>query len=258
MDTKGEIEFDKLIKPLKADLTDKQVDILIALSDNKGYEESELEEMIGSWNTYANKLLGELSSYKFGDATDSLSIQPYHLKDPISLAHKIQDQRDAPSKYIFKNMSNLLKQKINGPDLNTITLSLALGLEELLFDVNFYSRDRFRGVKLSKSATKLIDSKENLKGGRIRILNRTLLEEAYPEEICESRFPLIHKSSRRDSEGRKNLYFINLDLRTFNFVAKYLGYKIKLDRNEIELLRTRFENQTRILGNTRNLLRNPT
>jgi len=102
----GEIENFDPIEPIDVDLTDKHIDILRILSDNKGHASVELAKGIKSWEPYAIKLLGELASPKFGNFDDSISMNYYHLKDPLSLLHKIQDQRDPISKYLVLHNIN--------------------------------------------------------------------------------------------------------------------------------------------------------
>lgn len=99
------------------DLTDKHIDILRILSDNKGHASFELAKGIKSWEPYTNTLLGELASPKFGNFDDSISINYYHLKDPLSLLHKIQDQRDPISKYLVKNDLELGNFNLHKQDL---------------------------------------------------------------------------------------------------------------------------------------------
>jgi hypothetical protein len=245
MDSAKQIDVIKLIKPLKMDLVEKNVKILMALSDNKGYGEYQLAKMIGSSKSYVNGLLKELSSDNFGCMIDSYSIQSFHIKDSLSLLHKLQDQRDYLSKYIFKNMPNEFKENLANSDLRMIRFLLALILDSFLIDVNLYNKERFFGVKLSEDAKKLLTIKEHLKMGSIRILNRILIEDAYPDEICKTRIPLIYLGGRRSPNGSKHPYFINLDLRTFLLIVEDLESKIVLDRSQLEKLLSRLNSDMR-------------
>jgi len=109
-------------------LTDKHIEILRILSDNKGHASFELAKGIKSWEPYTNTLLGELASPKFGNFDDSISINYYHLKDPLSLLHKIQDQRDPISKYLVKNDLELGNFNLHKQDLFSIMLTLSVSL----------------------------------------------------------------------------------------------------------------------------------
>jgi hypothetical protein len=233
MDLVKQIDGIELLKPIKTVLKDRQVDILIALSDNKGHAAYELAKAIDTQESYLSTLLTELSSYEFGGSADSYSIRPLHLKDPMSLLHKLQDQRDPLSKYIFKKMLPPFKENPPGSSLETIGYYLSLGLDGFLSDVNLYSRERFAGVKLSEDAKKLLNLKEKLNGGDIRFLNRILIEDAYPNEICKTRISLIHQVKRVDSNNIKHLIFINLDLRTFYIIVNHLVYEIRLDKSRL-------------------------
>lgn len=240
MDKEGRSIIKELFEHLRMDLKDEQVDILITLSDNKGYSSPELESIIKKRpDKYIKKLLQELSSETFGDFVDSCTIQDFHLKDPLSLVHKLEDQKDAVSKYLFKNIDMFWKKSFSDPNQGANTVLLAAGLNELLRDVNLYNKERFRGVELSEHAEDLIKRKEELQGGHIRILNRILIADAYPNEIYKTKISLIHKSGRKPrSLGYP--YLINLDLRAFEIIVEHLIRDIKLDRIELELLKTKY------------------
>jgi hypothetical protein len=239
MEPEEQIDVFELIKDINVELTDTQVEILMALSDNKGYSLTELADMNDRQDTYLSGVLGKLSSYQFGDFIDSWSIQSHHVKEPLSLVHKLQDKKNYISKYIFNKFNFLINGDLVDNNIYVIAYSLAICLDRILFDQNLYTKERFAGIILSEDAIKLIAIKEKLKGGRIRVLNRILLEDSYPNEICKTRISLIHKSFRNKSEGSTDPYFINLDLRTFNFIAEYLIFQIKMDRCKLEEMETR-------------------
>lgn len=251
MDKQEPITISELAKDLKVDLTDRDVDILITLSDNKGHTRQDLEDTVidsKKIGSYASERLNILSYENFGDLTDSISIQSYHIKDPLSLAHKIKDQRDSISKYIFKNMNNMWLEKLFDTNPDAIELFLPMGLNELLSDMNFYNKERFRGVELSERAKKLIERKEELKEVNIRILNRVLIADAYPNEIYKTRISLIHQLSRRGYNNSEDRYFINLDLRAFNFIVGHLKDEIIWDRNELGFLEAKYKKYMKSFG----------
>jgi hypothetical protein len=154
MDSEGKIDYDKFIKPPKVELKDKQLEILIALSDEEGYGAEDLAKMIGSPYPYTVSLLGELSSYEFGNIEDSISVRYFHLKDPLSLVHKIQHPKDPVSNYVFKNITETANKNFTNPNRFIISLFLAVSLDRILFDESFYDRERFSNVKLSNDAKK--------------------------------------------------------------------------------------------------------
>jgi len=239
MKNEGQIDVIKLIKPFEIELTNKQVNILLALSDNEGYAEYQLVEKIGSNKTYVNDLLQELSSYKFGGLWESYSIEYWHFKDPLALFHKLQDQRDPVSKYLFSNMHIKFKESLTSSDLKMVMVGLSYGLSSFLSDAHLYSQKRFADVKLSEDAKKWLILKEKLDGRNIRVLNRILIADAYPNEICKAKISLIHKESRLESNKSRHPYFINLDLRTFYFIESYLEYEMLLDRSRLAVMEMR-------------------
>jgi hypothetical protein len=152
------------------------------------------------------------------------------------LAHKIHDQKDPISKYIFKNiLPETIKDIFDCPP-PLIAGFLAIGLNNFIKNENFYEVERFSNVNLSEDANNLIAIRDDLKGGKIRILNRILMEEAYPDEICKTRISLITQSKKFKEGKSRNAYFINPDLRTFILIAEHLKDQIIVDRTRIEFL----------------------
>jgi hypothetical protein len=234
MDPAKQIERNELIKPIITKLKKSHIAILIALSDNEGYAENELSEMIGKRESNLNSLLDELTSNKFGDLEDSYAVRYYHLKDPMSLLRTIQGQRDPVSKYISKNMLGIFDKDYPAySDLGAMAWDLSIVLDKFLVDKDLYSRERFANIKLSEDAKRLLAFKEEFVDGNIRLLNRILIEDAYPDEICKTRIPLIHLERRRVPNKSKNSYFINLDLRTFHIIADHLTCEIRIDRSRL-------------------------
>ena len=84
--------------------------------------------------------------------------------------------------------------------------------------------------------------------GRIRILNRVLIADAYPNEIYRTKISLIHKLSRGKYESSRDRYFINLDIRAFRFIVEHLKDEIILDRNELNLSEIKYKKNMKILG----------
>jgi len=239
--------FDELIYGVVVDLTEEEIDIIIALSDHKGHRKLDLEKSVkGSKKsgTYMYKVLDNLSSERFGDFTDSLTIQRYHVKDPMGLAHKILDERDAVSRYISQNMNKTWMKLIADTDPNNVELFLHFGVDEILSDVNLYNEERFRRIELSDYAKEIIKKRKELNEAEIRHLNRILIAEAYPNEIYKTKISLIHKSR----EG----YLIKVDIRVFNFIIEHLKQRILYDKSEIEYLNAKVNNASRIFGSLYN------
>lgn len=253
MDSEGEIDYGKLIKPAVVGLKRNQVDIIIALSDRKGYGASKLAEMTGGQYEHTLSLLDELSSDRFGNLEDSISIRYFHLKDPLRLVHKIQDQRDPVSKYIFKNIPETVFKNVPESSIFNISLLLSVGLNNMLFDSNFFNRERFSNVELSSDAKNLISM--GLKKGGIRILNRILMEDTYPDEICKTRIPLTYKPPRSQAGESRNPYDLCSNLRVFKFIVEHLKSQIILDRCKLEEMNARLEIGLKALGGFKELIR---
>ncbi|MEH2168016.1 MAG: hypothetical protein V7K41_15330 [Nostoc sp.] len=108
-----------------------------------------------------------------------------------SLIQKLREPKDKVSEYISSKLPSntklLLASDSSGRNTAVIT-----ALNELLLDPQFYSADRFEGVKLTSNANLLIQNKASLSPGDILYLNRLLLEAAYPGTIVmnlEAIFP---------------------------------------------------------------------
>lgn len=238
MEKEGKSIISKLIGNLNMNMEDEAIDILITLSDNKGYTKLGLESAIKK-NTkkqgaYVYALLEKLSSNNFGDLVDSFSIQSYHIKDPLILTHKILNQNDLISKYIFNNIDELWMEELTSTNPSNIELFLPISLNKFLNNAEFYNKERFRWVQLSEEARELIRIKDELKGGKIRFLNRILIADAFPNEIYKTKISLIH--GFRGSSDSANKYFINLDLRVFKFIVEKLKEDIVYDRKELDYL----------------------
>lgn len=251
-----DIEIINLIGDLEVGLTNKYVAILIALSDNSGYRSCELAEILDDYESNLSNYLGDLSSYKFGDVKDSLSIQPYHIQNPSLLASKIQTQRDPISKYIFENIPCAIKEKFNDPSLVIVAFHLAKALDSMLNDKRFFSGERFKKIHLSEKATQLLESKEKLNDQGIRFLNRILIWHAYPDEICETKICLTKKIFRNKVDGRGSPHVINPSPRAFIFIFDFLVNELDRDRREIKKLRGKINHKVRAYREYENLIKN--
>lgn len=110
------------------------------------------------------------------------------LKDPTSLIAKLCDTRDLLSQYIRKqfsgNMQSFLDSSIPIPLSEKYQSTLLNELNELIRSDSLYDKKHFAHVKLTKRTEDLIKKKPRSKD--LMLLNRLLLEEAYPNEIAKS------------------------------------------------------------------------
>jgi hypothetical protein len=120
--------------------------------------------------------------------------------------------------------------------------SLSYGLKPALYDRHLYSKERFEQVNLSEDTKRLLILKEKLDVENIRLLNRSLIADTYPNEICKAKTSLIHQELRVVSNKSTILHFINPDLRTFNFIERKLEYEIHLDKSRLDVMEARLEN----------------
>ena len=138
------------------------------------------------------------------------------LKDPGSLAVKLQDTRAAISQYIAARLSAETQQlldKYDGISSPSPELQEALldGLNRLLQAGPLYDADSFTDIELSERTEELLT--QNPKSGEALVrLNCSLLADAYPYELASS----SEKQTAEDAKGiekcRENLKQIQLAL----------------------------------------------
>ncbi len=140
------------------------------------------------------------TSAAFGDENQSL----FHLKDlkdPGSLAVKLQDTRAVISQHIAAQLSAETQQlvaKYDGISNPSAELQKALldDLNRLLQVGPLYDADGFTDIELSEPTKELLT--QNPKSGETLIrLNRRLLADAYPYELTS----LTEKHTAEDSKG---------------------------------------------------------
>ena len=115
-------------------------------------------------------------------------ILPADLGNFQSFTQQLNEQKDPVSVYIFNNLpqstQQSLKQNAASDDVKT---ALAQDLNKLINGPSIYDQQRFSGVKLEQTTTDLLSS--NPKGQSLVLLNRVLLEDAYPGEINKDLLP---------------------------------------------------------------------
>ena len=111
------------------------------------------------------------------------------LKNAASLIRKLAEPRDYLSEYLHRQLSSDLRQELaankdsNDPP-HQLKQSLVNELNRVLKGESLYTKDRFFGISLS---TRTLSAADPADDSEKRIaLNRTLLEEAYPDEIAPS------------------------------------------------------------------------
>ncbi len=117
-------------------------------------------------------------------------LRPDEIKDPTSLTVKLRDAKDRVSSYLrsqFSATTQELLDKYDGssPPSDELLKTLITELNRLIQHSNLYDEQRFAQVKLSNETKRLI-SKMQQGGGNLPLLNRLLLDDAYPQEIASS------------------------------------------------------------------------
>lgn len=134
---------------------------------------------------------GNLLSEIIRDSKTPLEFDKSDFLDITSLILKLQNPEIQVSEYMYKYLPNNIISFIKsftGEEAQIsrqITDSLAGVFNKLLRDPNLYDDERFEDVILIEHAKTLMEKKELTEEEQM-ILNRTLLESAFPQEIKKS------------------------------------------------------------------------
>ncbi len=116
------------------------------------------------------------------------------LKDPGCLAAKLRDARDPVSQYLREQLSKETQALLDDypgdgsfPPSNTLRKALVCDLDRIIHGKSFADEKGFKKAKLTEETRKPMG--QGLQGDDLVWLNRTLLEETYPQEIARSRKP---------------------------------------------------------------------
>jgi FHS family L-fucose permease-like MFS transporter len=115
-------------------------------------------------------------------APQSLIISAGDFKNLPSLAGKLNQQKDPVSTYLYTKLSDPTRQALaQGADATAVAQPLAQDLNQIIKGPSIYDAGRFANVKLLDTTKKLVE--QNPTGEALLRLNRSLLEDTYPEEI---------------------------------------------------------------------------
>ena len=140
------------------------------------------------------------------------------LKDPGSLAVKLQDTRAVISQHIAPQLSAETRQlldKYDGISSPSLALqqALILDLNKILQAGPLYDAESFAEIELSEQTDELLTQNPQSGGALVR-LNRLLLSDAYPHEVASPT-----EKQTENSEGiekcRENLRRIQLALEKY-------------------------------------------
>ncbi|MFO0752453.1 MAG: LPS assembly lipoprotein LptE [Thermodesulfovibrionales bacterium] len=108
------------------------------------------------------------------------------IRDPEGLVLALKAQKDPLSRYIMTRFSEELRQEIENYDSSGLSDafkgSLTGELNSVLQGASLYERDRFASVALT-GETRDLAAREPKSSDRV-LLNRLLLQEAYPDKIA--------------------------------------------------------------------------
>jgi len=129
--------------------------------------------------------------------THPLLLRASDLKDPSSLAIQLRDEHNSLSKYLREQFSPESRQLLSaydgtGPVSETLLQAMVSELNTVLQGPWLYDEQRFASIQLSDRTTKNIENliaktpeqgTKELKGKNLISLNKTLLQETYPQKF---------------------------------------------------------------------------
>jgi hypothetical protein len=124
----------------------------------------------------------------FAPAPESqLKLRVENFKDLAAMANKIKDKKEPISQYLWSKclpVTQQMLQEYSGTGYLSQSLEKALvaDLNQILYEKDLYTPERFKGVGLTEETLK--SAQKNVQGDELLRLNRQLLEEAYSHEIA--------------------------------------------------------------------------
>jgi hypothetical protein len=115
---------------------------------------------------------------------------------PAALAHKLKDEQEPLSNYLYRKFVIGTRQLLDEYDNSTppdrkLVRDLVGELNRLIAGVSLYERDRFEQVELSAGTREL--AAQDPQGPDLFCLNRVLLEAAYPGGLATHRLEIHQK-----------------------------------------------------------------
>jgi len=122
-------------------------------------------------------------------ARGSPEFDPTDITDAPALARKIVEREDSISDYLYTHLAEERRTELaeyRARDPKQLSETLAAALNEILAFADLYSAERFEGVVVPPQAKELIEIEPA--GSQLALLNRWLLEAAYPDELAYNQF----------------------------------------------------------------------
>ena len=140
--------------------------------------------VLEEWGIHTCQDFGEIV-FNMVETGGSPTLEPDDLKDPDAFAARLRKPADPLSDFLAQQLSPATRQ---GLKLNIRSRAfrevLLRELNEIIHSRPLYQKQRFAHVGLSSQTKCLLDRK--LHGAQLALLNRLLLEDAYPGELAKS------------------------------------------------------------------------
>ena len=139
-------------------------------------------------------------SYGWEGRQDDPSLPRLGIEDLGGLAEKLQVLGDPLAEYLLHKLPLDKQQLLNaysgsGQPVEELRLALVDTINHLLSDANLYTKERFAKVKLAPETRRTAE--QALQDAELIRSNKTLLMEAYPDELSQNEKPLADGISER-------------------------------------------------------------
>lgn len=164
-----------------------------------------------------------------GDA--NLPFSADDICDLAQIAYKLESAKDPISAFVKSMLSEAAREALAryleaGSDPLTLEEALAADLEGIIAGPCIYQEPRFDGVRLRPETRKLLARARATEG--FDLLNRMLLEDAYPLEIARKRGPAHRAAVERNTRLAQSFGKTLVPVATNHFP---FGYRYNLSRN---------------------------
>jgi type VI secretion system protein ImpF len=125
------------------------------------------------------------------------------VKSPLGLAAKLHASAEPLSRYLCQQLRSELRDALahfdgKGSVADELLTGMVDDLNHVIRRTCLYDPQRFSGIKLSRETRQMVESV--IPGTNVPFVNRTLLDEAYPEEIWKRRRESVSYSIRQMKE----------------------------------------------------------
>jgi len=144
-------------------------------------------------NRFTNERPGDDLTLK--ELPGSAFLSPHDLKG-LALAHRLLEQNDPISKFLWTELSWHVRKHLSAPDQvaepELINPPLVKELNRILRAGSIYEAQRFAQITLSQETRRLVERNIQVDADERVRLNRLLLEDAFPQEIARSQPLPLH------------------------------------------------------------------